>query len=173
MAYPLLSQVYKQDAHIGWYLSFWCPNKPHALRLYPDNCVRSNILFTATGLPLAGWATSADLFSFIFISNAIKMAGVTTLSSLSSPPSIGVSPPLPLFRLPLLLVPDNVRFDPVPAVPGVYGDAVCAGKEFFAVSALPSSLYRSHSAYRDMISCAIVAISGMDTFNSAKKPTIS
>jgi len=146
------------------------PNNLYALRLYPDSCVRSNILFTATGLPLAGWATSANLFSFIFTSNAIKVAGVTTLSSLSSPPSIGVSPPLPLFRLPLLLVPDNVRFDPVP---GVYGDPVCAGKEFFADSALPSSLYRSHNAYRDMISCAIVAISGMDTFNSAKKPMIS
>jgi hypothetical protein len=106
-------------------------------------------LFTATGLPLAGWATSANLFSLIFASSFIKIDGVTTFSSFSSPPSIGVPPLLRLFRLPLLLVPDNVRFEPVP---GVYGEAVCPEKGFFAVSALPSSLYRSHSAYRDIIS---------------------
>jgi hypothetical protein len=72
--------------------------------------------------------------------------------------------------LPLLLVPDKARFEPLP---GVYGDPAGAEKEFFADSALLSSIYRSHSAYKDIISCAIVAISGMDTFNPAKKPTIS
>jgi hypothetical protein len=41
------------------------------------------------------------------------------------------------------------------------------------VTELTSSLYRSHVLYNPIISCATVAIKGIETFNPARKATAS
>lgn len=78
---------------------------------YPAACVRSNILLTATGLPLAGWAKSAMRSSLIFNKSWTRNRGVTT--SFCTPSSLGVAPAEidpPLSTLALLPTLDAFAF---------------------------------------------------------------
>ena len=145
--------------------------------IHPAACALSNILLIATGRPLAECTKSASLLSRILVSTCINSTGVYTAFApsplrASSGPSTGV--PTQLW-LPLRLS-GNGR--PVPCVVAEYGDPVrvacvevCPKKTDRDISDVSmSSLYRSHIEYSDIISCAIVAMSGIDTFSPAKKP---
>jgi hypothetical protein len=88
---------------------------------------------------------------------------------MSATTSGGVGPLLWLFVLPGPDPdpdPDFERVLPAPLVPVNNGDADAVG---LADSGIGSSLYRSHSAYIEMISCTMVAMSGSDTFSSERK----
>jgi hypothetical protein len=116
-----------------------------AYLVYPTACVRSSILFTATGRPLEGWAMSSMRVRRISNSSLLKPAGVTTPSSLLLPPSC------PRF-VPAAAPRENTpRADPESPSPGA------------------SSRKRSHKAYRPMISCTIVATRVWETFKPASQ----
>ncbi len=84
----------------------------------------------------------------------------------------------PLAVVPWLITPEALP-DLVPALrvapPLLAVDVVLCMNEDLAESTLAfgSSLYRSHRAYKEMISCAIVATRLMLTFSPAMKPTTS
>ena len=139
----------------------------------PAACVRSSILLTATGLPLAGCAKSAIRCSLIRSRSWTRKVGVIislrVLSSCiarTSPPAVTPSSMTPE-ALPDLVLALRV------ALPLVI-DVLCMNEDLAeSVFALGSSLYRSHRAYKEMISCAMVATKLMLTFRPAMKPMTS
>jgi hypothetical protein len=114
-------------------------------------CSSIRNLFTGSGFPLAGCEKSASRLCLILFHTLVKDNDVVTFcglpsSSSSYTTSIAKDATLP-FRV-ALTVPR-------------------------AESEPWSSLNLSQRQYRLMISCAMVAISGIDTFNPASQPTVS
>ena len=148
---------------------------------HPAACVLSNRLSTATARPWVECARSDSLFSRIRVNNWTSINGVTTLVPSIFPSSSVPSPGVPTRLSVPLRLSENVRFKlPLVVVVVVveYGDPACVcgpwnAPRTVSLASPPSSRYRSHAEYSEIISCAIVATRDMDTLSPAKKPMIS
>lgn len=147
---------------------------------HPAACARSNLLSYTAGRPFGGCAISPILVSRILSSNCVRNTGVTIAgrscgdrsvyrraptSSPGVPARLDDVPPLSTLLARKTLLAVRLR----PAYEVVWSPV----KDPRAVVSDPSSLYRSQRVYKEMISCAMLAMTSMLTLRPAINPMVS